>query len=158
MESKDELKEIDIKNHTRYYFDDVMRYTDINSDNILLRKNSYKKCEIILICDISYETFMFAKPLRISFNKIDGFMNIYDGTRYLVLCEFERYNVLSNRIKYLINEKGCIINSINHNFTRIRIDSYNSLPKENFLTFHNVILLIKSASMRIKMTISIIYF
>ena len=158
MESKDKLKEIDIKNRTRYYFDDAMRYIDINSNNILLEKNSYKKHEVILIYDISYETFMFAKPLRIRFNKIDGFMKIYDGTRHLVLCEFERYNVLNDRIKYLINEKSCIINSINHNFTRIRIDSYNSLPKENFLTFHNVILLIKSASVRIKMTTTIIYF
>ena len=34
--------------------------------------------------------------------------------------------------------------SINHNFTRIRIDSYNSLPIEKILTFHNVIILIKS--------------
>ena len=34
--------------------------------------------------------------------------------------------------------------SINHNFARIRIDSYNSLPIEKILTFHNVIILIKS--------------
>ena len=33
--------------------------------------------------------------------------------------------------------------SINHNFARIRIDSYNSLPIEKILTFHNVIILIK---------------
>ena len=31
---------------------------------------------------------------------------------------------------------------INHNFARIRIDSDNSLPIENTLTFHNVITLI----------------
>ena len=36
------------------------------------------------------------------------------------------------------------INSINHNFARIRIDSYNSLHIEKLLTFHNVIILIKS--------------
>ena len=32
--------------------------------------------------------------------------------------------------------------SINHSFARIRIDSYNSLPIEKILTFHNVIILI----------------
>ena len=42
MESKDELKVIDIENHTCYYFDDVMRAVDINLDNILLDENSYK--------------------------------------------------------------------------------------------------------------------
>ena len=35
-------------------------------------------------------------------------------------------------------------NSINHNFAITRIDLYNSLPIEKILTFHNVIILIKS--------------
>ena len=30
MKSKDEFKKIDVKNCTCYYFDDVMRYIDIN--------------------------------------------------------------------------------------------------------------------------------
>ena len=33
---------------------------------------------------------------------------------------------------------------MNHNFGKIRIDSYNSLPIEKILIFHNVIMLIKS--------------
>ena len=37
-----------------------------------------------------------------------------------------------------------VTDSINHNFARIRIDSYNSLPIEKILTFHNAITLIKS--------------
>ena len=35
MESKDELKEIDIKNRTCYYFDDIMRVIDIDFSDIL---------------------------------------------------------------------------------------------------------------------------
>ena len=42
MESKDELKEIDIKN-----FDDVIKDRDIYSVDILLDKNSYKTYENI---------------------------------------------------------------------------------------------------------------
>ena len=41
------------------------------------------------------------------------------------------------------SEKSVITNSINHNFGKIRIDSYNSLPIKKTLTFHNVIILIK---------------
>ena len=40
-------------------------------------------------------------------------------------------------------KKG-IIDSINHSFARIRIDSYDSLPIEKILNFHNVTILIKS--------------
>ena len=48
------------------------------------------------------------------------------------------------KIKYLICEKSGTTDSINHNFARIRIDSYDSLPSEKILTFRNVIILIKS--------------
>ena len=92
---------------------------------------------------------MNAKPLRIRFDKVDGFIKIYDETRYLVLFGPERYDTIYNKIRYLISkERGIIvlivIIIINHNFGRIRIDSYNSLPKGKTLTFHNVIILIKS--------------
>ena len=48
------------------------------------------------------------KPLRIRFEKIDGFVRIYDGTRYLVLLADEKYDAIYNRIRYLISLKGGI--------------------------------------------------
>ena len=36
MESKDKLKEIDIKNHRSYYFDNIKEVSDIYSKDILL--------------------------------------------------------------------------------------------------------------------------
>ena len=41
MKSKDELKEIDIKNCTCYYFDDIMRVIDIDFSDSLLNEKSY---------------------------------------------------------------------------------------------------------------------
>ena len=41
MESK-ELKEINIKNHTCYYFDDIIKVEDFNLDNILIDENHTK--------------------------------------------------------------------------------------------------------------------
>ena len=81
-----------------------------------------------MIYDISYKTFIDAKPLRIRFDKDDGFISIYDGTRYLVLFGPERYNGTYDGSRYLTSEKSGITHNINHNFTRIRIDSYNALP------------------------------
>ena len=69
--------------------------------------------------------------MHIWFEKIDGFIKIYDGIRYLLLFDPESYDETYNRITYLINEKSGITDIINHNFARIRIDSYNSLPIEN---------------------------
>ena len=83
-------------------------------------------------------------PVRIRFDKIDGFIKIYDGIRYLVILGHSCFEEIFDRIKYLISEKSGITDSINHNFARIRIDSCNSLPIEKILTFHNVMILIKS--------------
>ena len=66
---------------------------------------------------------MDTKPLRIWFNKIDRFIKIYDGIRYLVMYDYNRYNAIYYMIRYLISEKSSIENSINQIFARIIIDS-----------------------------------
>ena len=107
-----------------------MRAVDINFDNILLDEKSYKNSyESILIYEISYKTFMGKKPLRIRFNKVNEFIKIYDGTRYLVLLGPGWHYAIYNRIICLISEKNGITGSIYHNFARIRIDSYNTFGK-----------------------------
>ena len=40
--------------------------------------------KIILIYDISYKTLLDPKSLYIRFDKIDEFIRIYYGTRYLI--------------------------------------------------------------------------
>ena len=58
--------------------------------------------------------------------------------------DYGLFDKICDKIKYLISEKSGITDSINHNFGKIRIDSYNSLPIEKVFTFHNVIIIIKS--------------
>ena len=50
--------------------------------------------------------WLVLKPLGIRFNKIDEFIRIYDGTRYVVLFVPEKYDSVYNRIKYLIRQKS----------------------------------------------------
>ena len=80
MENNEFLK-VSIKNGTCYYFDDIIE-SDFVLDNFLIDDKSH---ENILIYDILYKTLINPKPLRIRFDKIDGFIRIYDGTRYLTL-------------------------------------------------------------------------
>ena len=108
MESKNELKKTDIKNHACYYFDNIMRVIDINSrDNLLDEK----------------KTFVGSVSLRVSFHEIDLFIKIYDGIRYLVLFGDSFDNEIFDRITYFISTKNSITGNLNHNFQRIRIGS-----------------------------------
>ena len=94
-----EFKKVSIKKCTCYYFNDITKLEDFDFDNILLHEKSY---ENMLIYDISYKTLIGAKLLHIRFDKIDGFIRVYDGTRYLVLFGPQKYDAIYKRIRYLV--------------------------------------------------------
>ena len=51
-----------------------------------------------MIYKVSHKTLIGTKPLRIRFGKIDEFIRIYDGTRYLTLFGFGKYDATYNRM------------------------------------------------------------
>ena len=109
----------DIKNCTCYYFDDIIKIEDFNLDNILIDEKSFKS---ILVNNISYKTLIDPKPLRIRFNKMDGFIRAYDVTRYLVLFGREKYDLIYSRIRYFIGVESCIILlHISYKYAKIKV-------------------------------------
>ena len=72
----------------------------------------------ILVHNISYKALIDAKPLHIRCHKIDGFIRVYDGTRYLVLFGSEKYDFIYNRIRYLIGLKSGIKYINSHNYAK----------------------------------------
>ena len=79
-----------------------------------------KSHENILVYDISCKTLISANPLDIRFYKEDGFIRVYDGTRYLLL--FGGENMIYNRIRYLIGVKSGITYIASHNYAKIEVD------------------------------------
>ena len=74
-----ELKKAGMKNCSSYYFDDIITIEDFDFHNILLDEKSN---ENVLIYDVSYKTFIDAKPLRIMFDKVNRFIRVYDETKF----------------------------------------------------------------------------
>ena len=72
---------------------------------------------------------------------MDGFIRVYDGTRYLVLFRSEKYGSICNRIRYLISVKSGVTYIISYNYAKIRVDSYNPLPLEKTANFYVLILI-----------------
>ena len=67
------------------FLDDII--TIENFDHILLHKKPYG---YIFTYNISKKTFIGSKLLRIRFDKADGFIGVYDGTRYLIIFDPEK--------------------------------------------------------------------
>ena len=101
---------------------------------------------------------MILSLLSVRFDKIDGFIRTYDGTRYLVVFGNEKHDSIYNRIRYLISVKSGIAYMNSLNYATIKVDSYDSLPLEKIMTFRNLLILINSVSNKIKITTTIIYF
>ena len=60
--------------------------------------------------------------MQIRFDKIDGFIKIHDGTRYLTLFGSEKYDAIYNTIRYLITLKSSITYIFSHYFVKIKVD------------------------------------
>ena len=95
-----------------------------------------------MIYDISCKTLIGAKPLRIKFDKADGFVRVYNDYRYLVLLASEKYDAICILIRYILSKKG-VLHMVFHNSAKIKIALYHSLSLEKTLTLHNVTRLMK---------------
>ena len=61
------------------------------------------------------------------FDKVDGFITVYDVTRYLALLGAEKYDFIYNRVRYLIGVKSGITCVFSHNCAKINVDTLDSL-------------------------------
>ena len=58
----------------------------------------------------------------------------------------------------ILSQKSEITYAFSHNYARIKIDSYDSLPLEKILNFHVTILIKLSFNRKSEITTTIIYF
>ena len=56
----------------------TIKIEDFNFDTILIDKKSH---ENVLVYNMSYNILIGVKPMRIKFDKVNGFIRFYDGTR-----------------------------------------------------------------------------
>ena len=90
-----------------------------------------KSYENILIYGISYKKFIVPEPLHTRFSKLDRSVRVYDGTRYLVLFNLAKLDVIYYAIRYLIGLKSGIANIFSYNFGKVRINSDDDLPRKD---------------------------
>ena len=127
IRNNNKWKEIDTKIRTCYYFDDIIRIKDFDLGNIVI---DGKSCKNILVYNISQKSLIFVEPLYIRFDKVNGFIRLFDGTRYLVIFGPEKYDAIFNRIRHLIGLKTVITYVLSYNYPKTKVDLYDSLSLE----------------------------
>ena len=83
------VKEINIKNQTCYFFDDMVNIEDFDPSLLKIDKKSYKNINIFYIGYITVKDSDYVKIKSVN-------------TLYLIISEVNRYFKEKNGIKYLI--------------------------------------------------------
>ena len=109
------IKQINIKNRTYYFFNDMTDIKDFDPGLIKIDKNSYKNIGIyhigyITIKSISdCEDIISVNPLYLVIGEVDGYIEESNGSKYLIFAStdsnnkvLEKYTKLWNEIKYHI--------------------------------------------------------
>ena len=84
------IKEINIKNQTYYFFDDMINIKDFDSNLLKIDKKSYKNIDIYYIGHITMKDSDYVKinsvnPLYLIIEKVDGYIEVKNGNRYVIL-------------------------------------------------------------------------
>ena len=91
-----------------------------------------------MVYDILRKVLIDTKPLHVRLDKVDRFVSVSDGSRYLVLFGPEKYDAIYKSIRHLISQKSGITYIFSHNYTKIKIDSFDSLLLEETVTLHMI--------------------
>ena len=80
-------KEINIKNRTYYFFDDIINIKDFASNLLKIDKKSDKNMDIyyigyIIIKDSDYVEINSVNPLYLIIDKVDGYIEEKNGNKF----------------------------------------------------------------------------
>ena len=108
------IKEINIKNQTYYFFVDMINIKNFDPNLLKLDRKSYKNINIYYIGYITMKDFDYVKiniedPLYLIIGEVDGYFEEINGNKYLILVSTDKNKEVL--IKY-IKPWGGIKNSI----------------------------------------------
>ena len=84
------IKEINIKNRTYYFFDDMINIKDFDPNLLKIDKKSYKNIDIyyigyITMKDSDYVKIKNVNPFYLIISEVDGHFEEKNGNKYLIL-------------------------------------------------------------------------
>ena len=116
------IKEINIKNRTYYFFDDMINIKYFHSNLLKIDKKLYKNIDIyhigyITVKDSDYVKINSVNPLYLIINEVDGYFEEINGNKYLTLVSTDKnkevltkytelWDIIKNSIEKIDNKSG----------------------------------------------------
>ena len=152
-----EVKQIDIKNRTYYFYNDIINIKKFDSNLLKIDKKSYKDIGIYNIGYITikkiddYENIYSVNPLYLIIAHASGYIEEKGVNKYLVFDStdenkelLKKYNDVWNGIKDKIKEVNSDECDYEKDYLKIKFNSDDDLPLNKPLKFHNMTITIRS--------------
>ena len=144
------VKQIDIKNRTYYFYNDMINIKKFDSNLLKIDKKSYKDIGIYNIGYITikkiddYENIYSVNPLYLTITHASGYIEEKGINKYLVLNSThgnkDVFNGIRSKIKK-VNGDEC---DYEKDYMKIKFNSDYDLPLNKQLKFHNMIITTRS--------------
>ena len=150
------IKEINIKNRTYNFFDDMINIENFNPDLLKTDQKSYKNISIYYIGYITMKNSDYVKIdsvnlLYLIIGEADGSTEGKSGNKYLTFADTDKNKKVLEKYLKLWKEIGSLIEKINDkpgkyekDYTKIKFNSDYNLPINKMLKLHNLTIIVRS--------------
>ena len=151
-----EVKQINIKNRTYYFYNDIIDLKNFDARLLKIDKKSYKNIDIYYIGYITikkiddYESIYSVNPLYLRINHASGYIEEKNRNKYLIFVDenkevLKKYADVQDGIKNKIKAvNGGEQNDYGKDYMKIKFDSDDELPLNKPLKFHAMTIIIRS--------------
>ena len=144
------VKELNIKNRTYYYFNDIINIKDFHSNLLRIDKKQYKDINIYYIGYITVkkigdcENINSVNPLYLMIHSATGYFKEKYGEKYLILDSTEKYDEVFSGIKKEIETiNGGKELFYEKNYARIGVNTDDDVPLNKPLKFPTLTIIIR---------------
>ena len=152
-----EVKQIEIKNRTYYFYNDMINLKKFEQNLLKIDKKSYKKIGIYNIGYITikkiddYKSVYSVNPLYLQVNHANGYIEEKNENKYLIFDSKDenkelpkKYADVRNGIKNKTNKINSGESDYKKDYTKIKFNSDDDLALNKPLKFHKITMIIRS--------------
>ena len=153
-----EVKQINIKNRTYYFYNDMINIKDFEPNLLKIDKKSYKNIDTYYIGYITikriddYESIYSVDPLYLRINHASEYIEEKNGNKYLIFDTVNEnkevlkkytgfWDGIKNKIKAINGGKEI---DYGKDYIKIKFNSDDDLPLTKPLKFHAITIIIRS--------------
>ena len=135
-------KQLNIKNRTYYFYNDLINITNFEASNLKLDKETSKSLDIYYIGYVDKKPeweVNSVNPLYLTINRIDGFIEEKNGIKYLNISDINGNSEILNHIKKINNNDS----KYDKDYMKIKFNNDNHIPLNKELYFPAITVIIR---------------